>query len=207
MKTRRTFNTDWDVIVSILAVCSAVLAIVALPVSAATFDVATFDDELAANGSCSLREAIVNANDNAQTYLDCPAGQAGPVVDEINLPAGTFELTIAGVDERCDGAVPCTGTGTDADPWVPVITSDASIGDLDITDDVTITGAGSDQTTIIWGTTGPAPYPLTGDTDPLSGDRIFHVAIPADAIADIASVVIQGLTVVNGEVGDRKSVV
>jgi len=207
MKTKRTFNKDGCLMISIFAICSAVLAIVAVPVSAATFTVTTFDDELATNGACSLREAIVNANDNALTHTDClVAGEAGPALDVINLPAGTFELTIAGVDERCDGAVPCMGTGTDADPWVPVITSDASIGDLDITDDVTITGAGSDQTTIIWGTTGPAPYPLTGDTDPLSGDRIFHVAIPADAIADIASVVIQGLTAVNGEVGLKPTV-
>jgi len=173
--------------------------------------VATFDDELTTNGVCSLREAIVNANDNALTYADClVAGEAGPAMDEINLPAGTYTLTLEGVDELCENpayytgsgtATACAGDGSELNPYVPTITSDASIGDLDITDDVTITGAGSDQTTIIWGTTGPAPYPLTGDTDPLSGDRIFHVAIPADATVDIASVVIQGLTVVNGEVG------
>ena len=210
MKTKRTFNKNVGVMISIFALCSAVLAIVALPVSAATFTVATFDDELTTNGVCSLREAIVNANDNAQTYADCPAGVAGPALDEINLPAGTYTLTLEGVDELCENpayytgsgtATACAGDGSELNPYVPTITSNASIGDLDITDDVTITGAGSDQTTIIWGITGPAPYPLTGDTDPLSGDRIFHVAIPADAIADIASVVIQGLTVVNGEVG------
>ena len=147
-------------------------------------------------GICSLRAAIMQAN-----------ALAGP--DTINVPAGTYELTITGVDERCDEATPtptpCTIDGITA-AYVPVITSDASIGDLDITDDVTITGAGSDQTKIIWGTTGPAPYPLTGDTDPLSGDRIFHVALPALATVDIASVVIQGLTVVNGEVGLKPTV-
>ena len=196
MKTKRTFNKDGGVMISIFALFGAVLAIVALPVSAAIFTVETDIDELTANGSCSLREAIVNANDNALTHADClVAGEAGPVMDVINLPAGTYNLTLAGVDERCDGAVPCMGAGTDADPWVPVITSDASIGDLDITDDVTITGEGSDVTIIQWSD------PPTGDTDPLSGDRIFHVAIPADATVDIASVVIQGLTVVNGEVG------
>ncbi len=39
------------------------------------------------------------------------------------------------------------------------------------------------------------------DTDPLTGDRIFHVQVAAGAEANIASVVIQDLAVVNGEVG------
>jgi uncharacterized repeat protein (TIGR01451 family)/CSLREA domain-containing protein len=195
MKTRRTINTGKGVIVSILAVCSAVLAIVALPVSAAIFNVATFDDELAANGACSLREAIVNANDNGLTHADCPAGEAGPVVDVINLPAGTYTLTLAGVDERCD---PCDIDVATGD-YVPVVTFDASQGDLDITDDVTITGAGSDVTRIEWAPTSPG-VPLIGDNDPLTGDRIFQVSTTSSATADIASVVIQGLTVANGEV-------
>jgi len=208
MKTRRNINTGKGVIVSILAICSAVLAIVALPVSAAIFNVATFDDELAANGACSLREAIVNANDNALTHDDClVAGDAGPAVDVINLPAGTYELTLAGVDELCENPTYYTGSGTPtpcdtdlAGAYVPVIASDASRGDLDITDDVTITGAGSDVTRIEWAPTSPG-VPLIGDDDPLTGDRIFHVAVPAvGATADIASVVIQGLTVANGEV-------
>jgi uncharacterized repeat protein (TIGR01451 family) len=124
-------------------------------------------------------------------------------MDEINLPAGTYNLTLEGVDERCDSAdpaTPCTIDGTTG-AYVPVVASDASRGDLDITDDVTITGEGSDVTIIQWAD------PPTGDTDPLSGDRIFHVALPADATADIASVVIQGLTVVNGEVGLKPTAV
>jgi hypothetical protein len=96
----------------------------------------------------------------------------------------------------------CDGTGTVDDPYLPKISYDASKGDLDITDDVTITGAGSDVTssdvTIIkWAPTSPG-VPLVGDVDPLSGDRIFHVAATT---ADISSVVIQGLALENGEVG------
>ena len=207
MKTKRIFNNDMSTRVSIFAVCSAVLAFMALSVSAATFTVTTDVDELAANGACSLREAIVNANDNAQTYADCPAGEAGAdidgkALDVINLPAGTYNLALEGVDERCDSAdpaTPCTIDGTTG-AYVPVIAYDASRGDLDITDDVTITGEGPDVTTIQWAN------PPAMDADPLSGDRIFHVAIPAGAAADIASVVIQGLTVVNGEVGLKPTV-
>ena len=208
MKTRRTFNTDRGVIVSILAVCSAVLALVALPVSAGIFNVNTFDDELAADGDCSLREAIVNANDNAQTYADCPAGEAGVggdgiPLDVISLPAGTYILTLTGVDELCENPAyytgsgtptPCSGDGSEGNPYVPTITSDASKGDLDITDDLTISGDPDVLTKIQWAAAAP-------DDDPLTGDRIFHVAVPAGATANIASVVLQDLTLVNGDVG------
>jgi CSLREA domain-containing protein len=61
---------------------------------------------------CTLRAAIQEAN-----------ALAG--VDIITVPAGTFTLTLAGVDE--DGA---------------------ATGDLDITDDLTLTGAGAAQTII-----------------------------------------------------------
>jgi len=42
------------------------------------------------DGYCSLREAIVNANDDAQTYPDCPAGDG---VDTITLDEPTYTLT------------------------------------------------------------------------------------------------------------------
>jgi uncharacterized repeat protein (TIGR01451 family)/CSLREA domain-containing protein len=176
-----------------------------LPAGAATFDVATFTDELTTNSQCSLREAIVNANNNAQTYADCPAGEAGTVaMDVINLPAGTYNLTLAGVDELCENpayytgtgaATACTNIGTEGDPvYVPTITSDARKGDLDITDDLTINGDPDTLTTVQWSA-------ATADDDPLTGDRIFHVAVPAGTTANIGSVIIQDLTVVNGQVG------
>lgn len=195
MTTKRISDKGGGILTTILAGACLWLASATIPIGAATFDVTTTVDELTANGQCSLREAIVNANDNAQTNADCPAGEAGTfAMDVINLPAGDYDLTLAGVDERCDGDTPCTGTGTEEDPWVPVITSDASMGDLDINDDLTITGAGPELTIVQWAAIAP-------DDDPLSGDRIFHVAVPAGATAGIGSVVIQDLTVVNGQVG------
>jgi CSLREA domain-containing protein len=167
-----------------------------LPAFATDFTVNSFDDLVdnntgdgvcdAGGGVCTLRAAIMQAN-------------ATTGADNISVPAGTYELTITGVDERCDGGG-ATACVKDAGLWVPNIDSDASMGDLDITDDLTITGAGSDVTTVRW-----ADSP-TGDNDPLSGDRIFHAAVTLTATEDIASVVIQGLTVENGEVGLKPTV-
>ena len=196
MKTKHKSDKGGIITTTLLA-SGLLLASAAYPVSAAVFDVTSTDDELSTNGNCSLREAIINSNDNAATKPDCPAGEAGVdgdgnALDVINLAAGTYNLTISGIDERCDGTVPCTGT--DPDPYTPVITSDASQGDLDINDDLTIIGAGSDLTTVQW-------VAASADADPLTGDRIFHIAVPAGATANIASVVIQDMTTANGDVG------
>ncbi|MEX2457442.1 MAG: choice-of-anchor Q domain-containing protein, partial [Actinomycetota bacterium] len=90
-------------------------------VGAVTIDVTTTDDELNADGDCSLREAIRAANINGPVS-GCPAGDGD---DTIVLPAGTYDLTIA-------------GAGEDA----------ALTGDLDVTDVLTIAGAGA-ATTIV----------------------------------------------------------
>ncbi|NIM52595.1 MAG: CSLREA domain-containing protein, partial [Gemmatimonadales bacterium] len=88
---------------------------------AATITVNTTDDELNADGDCSLREAITAANTDAVVDT-CTAGSG---TDTITVPAGTYTLSIA-------------GTGEDA----------AATGDLDVTDDLTINGAGADSTII-----------------------------------------------------------
>ncbi len=74
------------------------------------------------DGLCSLREAVLMANGAAPSATggECPAN---PSI--INLPAGTFTLSI-------------TGAGEDA----------AATGDLDISQSVSIVGAGQDQTII-----------------------------------------------------------
>ena len=91
---------------------------------AATIDVNTTDDELNSDGDCSLREAIRAANTN--TAVDaCPAGSTGD--DIINIPAGTYTLTLTGISEDA-----------------------AATGDLDITDaDGSLTINGENPATTI----------------------------------------------------------
>lgn len=128
--------------------------------------------------SCpSLRAAVLYANEN-------------PGEDTITLSDGTYTLSIPGVDESW------TGSGTEADPYVAVIDADATQGDLDITDSVTINGAvdlnGDLATTITWDD--------SSITDPDIGDRIFHVQALASSPTAV-SVTFSNLILTNGSVG------
>jgi hypothetical protein len=60
---------------------------------AATFTVATGNDENTNNASCALSEAIENINDGATTNADCSPTGAYGTNDTINLPTGTITLT------------------------------------------------------------------------------------------------------------------
>ncbi len=90
---------------------------------AATITVSTTADEIGADGACSLREAVIAANsDSAGPGNDCTAGSGA---DTINVPGGVYKLAIA-------------KTGTD----------DATSGDLNITQPVTLAGAGAASTQV-----------------------------------------------------------
>ena len=102
-----------------------VLAAIVVPLVATAcepppnIEVTTTQDELNNDGDCSLREAVQAANTD-QGVDDCVAGDGADVID---VPAGTYRLTRAGVSEQQN------------------IT-----GDLDILSVVTINGAGRGNT-------------------------------------------------------------
>lgn len=99
----------------------AVTAVFISPVFATDITVTTTDDEVNSDGDCSLREAVIAAN--GDTAVDaCPAGNGA---DTIILPAGEFIFSLAGTSENA-----------------------ALTGDLDILDDLTIIGAGANDTYI-----------------------------------------------------------
>ena len=121
---------------AVLALLLGAFAAPPLALAAGPIGITTTTDSLAVDGACSLREAIRAANLD-QAVDTCPAGRGA---DRIRLPAGTYTLAIAGVDEDA-----------------------ALTGDLDITADLTITGAGRDQTIV----------------DAAGLDRVFDIFAPA----------------------------
>jgi CSLREA domain-containing protein len=127
--------------------------------SAASIAVTTTADELNADGDCSLREAVQAANTNGPVD-DCDAGSGA---DAIALPAGHYELTGA------------AGENSNAQ------------GDLDVTESLTIEGAGSAGDC-------PAPNSTCIDADDL--DRVLDVR---DGAAPVA-VTLRDLTLAGGSV-------
>src|SRR5213593_4296317 len=138
----------------LLTLASLLLAVA--PAAAATFAVNDTADAVDAvlDGKCATAGGTCTLRAAIQEANALP----GP--DTITVPAGTYLLTIEGQDE--DAAV------TD---------------DLDITDDVTITGAGADRTIL----------------DGKGIDRIFDIELPTSRVAIV--VAIAALTIRNGNSG------
>ena len=74
--------------------------------TAATITVTTNDPNIAADGQCSLIEAIVNANNDAATHADCAAGSGA---DTIVLPANA-NMILNTVPGFTDTGLPGPGT-------------------------------------------------------------------------------------------------
>ena len=107
-----------SLIVTLLGfVTLAVLALGIRPLQAAGIPVAAGVVAVAADGQCSLIEAIINANDDAQTHVDCNAGSGADTL--ILPPASTYNLTTSYATYGGDTGLP------------------------QITSDITIDGAGS----------------------------------------------------------------
>jgi len=112
------------------------LMLTASPAMATKIKVNSTEDVIADDGYCTLREAVIAANTDTESglmYGECPAGLGA---DEIVLKRGVYMLAIGGPYE-----------------------DNAQAGDLDILDDLTITGKGAKYTTI----------------DGNYVDRVFHV--------------------------------
>jgi len=172
----------------VLANCALAIFLIGTTAFAAEFAVDTTVDAVDIDltdgacgteaGNCSLRAAIMQAN-------------ATPGADIINLtaindPAAPIVLSIEGVDEIIGDADP----GSQA-PCSASITANAAVGDLDITEDLEIFGAGPGLTVIEW---------LNQSIDdPNVGDRVFHVQ--AEAGVTINLVRIADMMIRRGSVG------
>ena len=151
---RRGLPSHMSVIVCAL-VTMAFIIVVVQPGSAATITVNETVDELNTDGDCSLREALYAAN-NDTSQDTCLAGSGA---DTIVIPAGTYSLSMGGTD------------------------STGLVGDLDITADVTLVGAGTGLTII-------------DGSDPLFFDKLFEV--------HVADVQMQNLRITGAITGANK---
>ena len=116
----------WKALRSAWLTSIAVTVALLLPATAraATIAVTTTADEFNANpAACSLREAIWASNHDLA--LQAPGCTAGSGADVITVPAGTYDLAIAGANEQGDAT-----------------------GDLDVTAPVTIEHLGADPATV-----------------------------------------------------------
>jgi hypothetical protein len=86
------FNIKHKLVLFVAAMLAS-LYLVTGSAQAATFTVATGNDENTNNASCALSEAIENINDGATTNTDCSPTGAYGTNDTINLPTGTITLT------------------------------------------------------------------------------------------------------------------
>ncbi len=138
---------------------AAVAVLLALPVtaSAATIAVTTTSDVSAADADCTLREAVESANAGTAGGSGCADGSADTeVTDTIVLTAGTYALTgAAGEDLNVTG-------------------------DLDVTQRLTIQGAGDDRSTI----------------DGARLDRVLDVQ--SDGVVSSVNLTVTRLTIANG---------
>lgn len=121
-----------------LAVANALL-LTAASAQAATMTVLTNAGDTGNNASCSLREAIENANTNTQTHADCPAGETSGDVIEFDgvLSGSTISL----------GGTPLDVTVTSGD----YLTIDGDIDD-DGSPDITISGGNASRVMNIYST-------------------------------------------------------
>ncbi len=107
----RPAGRAWLSILAAALLLAASLLVPAAPAHAAgTIAVNTTADEFGAGGSCSLREAIQSANTNTD-FGGCV--RSGTPSFTINLPPGTYQLTIAGdEDNNASGDLDIRVSGT-----------------------------------------------------------------------------------------------
>jgi CSLREA domain-containing protein len=154
---------------AILVGCLVVAGLFAAPQpvqAASVIHVNTTADELnsTSNGKCSLREAVIAANEN-RAVGGCPAGGSG--TDTIIIPRNPDANTPYGLTRE-------TPTGGE---------DLARTGDLDIRDSLIITGAGANQTTVA------AAYPVQDNKD-----RVFHLIQLSNKLVKIQNLRITGGT-------------
>jgi predicted outer membrane repeat protein len=140
-RTRRSIERRWKHALSAIAL---LMTLGSVPAWAAVIQVSPgTPPSIKADGKCSLIEAIVNANRNARTHLDCVAGGG---TDTITLPASSQQRlngteTLPPITSRIviEGRQSTISRNTDSRPSLTFFNVSAS-GDLTLNETI-VTGA------------------------------------------------------------------
>jgi CSLREA domain-containing protein len=165
--------------VAAVAVCLAILllSLSSKAARAASMTVTTTTDELTTNGQCSLREALRNANTDTAVQPDCTAGSGA---DTITVPSGAYLLILGGAGNTA--------------------------GDLDLTDDVTIVGAGPGRTVVDAGGLTPRDrvFDIDGVVATISGASVQHGSVTGDGggIRNSGTLTLRDVVVAENSAGD-----
>ncbi|MCB0329457.1 MAG: CSLREA domain-containing protein [Bdellovibrionales bacterium] len=154
--------------------------------SAATLVVTTTADELSVDSDCSLREAVINANENSDVYPECGAGEPGSVAtDIIVLASATYPLTLTcGMQSQSYG-------------------SSAECGDLDVTDSLIVRGVtGANATVIRVGeaiiANGYSSYHRIFDLRASNSEPVQSTVSFCDGTCQTTSLTVEDVTLENG---------
>ena len=160
MRQRRSGRKWCELIASILAISAVVAVAAASPIGAAeTFAVTTTNDTV----DDDLDDpACLDAAGECSLRAAVMQANKTPGADTITIPAGTYALTLPSPD-----------------PAGP----DARVGDLDVTESLTISGAGIDSTTVAGG--------------PGWSDRLFQV--DSGEVAGNVDLALSGMTLTKGK--------
>jgi CSLREA domain-containing protein len=106
MRTTSFSSASYKFLAALAVIAMVLAALPVLPAYAANITVETTVDELTTNGSCSLREAIINSNNNGSTHPDCTTGSGADVI--ILTGGQTYTLSLTGVSSSQTGDLDIT---------------------------------------------------------------------------------------------------
>jgi CSLREA domain-containing protein len=151
----------------VVLICLAVLSLgLATATAAASITVTTSADGIVDDDECTLREAIQNANHDDESGDD--ACDAGSGADTILLQDESYTLADSGANENANAT-----------------------GDLDVTSDITIKPADSQDEPTIDGGGSPTTFACDGTDGAQTSDRVLHVTSGTLTLEDL--VVRQGV--------------
>ena len=98
MTAKALISRRFSTLLIVVMTLGVLIGSAAFPTSAhaASITVTTLADNATQDGQCSLREAITNANNDAATHANCPAGTGADIISfSDTLGTGTISLTSA----------------------------------------------------------------------------------------------------------------